>query len=178
MPNYEGTLVNRLFLILCAVALLATVAVSGASAFTRPAGVIISRCVSAGGGQATVPAGTDVRLVVGDIERTRGNAEAATKNWTFTSATLDGVAVTNTSSYWNAPIADTDFLNNGVIYPNVWDAWWIENTGVTLGVGQAMTFEFTIVAEHPAPDSFSHGAPAPGPYPQVVVGGTCTITGT
>lgn len=167
---------TKFVLALCSVTAIAAVAVGGASAFTRPAGVQIAACVFVGGGQATVPAGTDVVLDVGDITLRRGQAEAASKNWSFSLANVDGAPITNPDGYWNAPTPETDFFYNGVTYPKVWATWWIYDTGITLGTGETMTLDYSLVAQHPGTDGFSNGQPV-GPFPQVVVGGTCTITG-
>jgi len=163
---------KRLMLVLCGVAVLGAVAVGGASASTRPAGVPIAGCIFVQGGQTTVPAGTDVVLVVGDITLRRGQAEAARHNWSFALANLDGTPIANADSYWNAPTPETDVLANGTLYPNAWATWWIYDTGITLGAGQSVTLDYDLVSLHAGTDGFGPAAPA-GP----IVGGTCTITG-
>jgi hypothetical protein len=167
---------KKAVLLLCGMALGAAVSAGGASALAQPDGVGIASCIF-GTGSATVPAGTDVKLHFADIELNRGIAEVATKNWTFALANINGVPIANPSSYWNTPTPGTDFLNNGVLYPNVWAAWWNYDTEVTLGVGDTMTVDIDLMVNHPQPDSFNHGAPARGPYPQIVMDGRCTITG-
>jgi hypothetical protein len=171
--NYEGTLMTRLVLALCGVALLGAIAVGGASAFTRPAGVQIAACIFSQGGQTTVPAGTDVVLDVGDISLRRGQAEAARHNWSFALANLDGTPIANPDNYWNAPTPVTDVLANGTLYPNAWATWWIYDTGITLVAGESITLDYDLVSLHPGTDGFSPVSPA-----GLIVGGTCTITGT
>ncbi len=166
---------KRVALILCGVCLLAAVAAGGASAFTRPAGVSIAGCIFANGGQATVAAGTDVVLFVGDVTRRRGQAEAAMHNWSFALANVDGTPIFNPDSYWNTPIPDTNVVHNGVTYPDVWVTWWIYDTGVTLAAGETLTLDFNLVALHPGTDGFSRVDPL-GPWPRQIVGGLCTIT--
>jgi len=50
-----------------------------------------------------------------DIELNRGIAEDATKNWTFVVANIDGIPIANPSSYWNAPVRDTNVDGNCTI---------------------------------------------------------------
>lgn len=166
---------TKFVLALCSVTVIAAVAVGGASAYTRPAGVQIAACVFVGGGQAIVPAGTDVVLDVGDITLRRGQAEAASKNWSFTLANVDGTPITNPDSYWNSPTLETDVPAYGEIYPEAWATWWIYDTGITLRTGDTMTVDYNLVAQHAGTDGFIPGPPV-GPFPQLIVGGTCTIT--
>jgi hypothetical protein len=166
---------RRVALALCGVCLLAAIAAGGASAFTRPASVNIAACIFTTGGQATVAAGTDVVLDVGDITLRRGQAEAAMHDWSFALANVDGTPIVNPDSYWNTPIPEPDFFYNGVTYPKTWATWWIYDTGITLAAGETLTLDYNLVALHPGTDGFSHTTPA-GPWPQQIVGGLCTIT--
>lgn len=126
---------KRAVLVLCGVCLLAAVGAGGASAYTRPAGVSIAGCIFANGGQASVAAGTDVVLVVGDVTLRRGQAEAAMHNWSFALANIDGVPISNPDDYWNAPTPETDVVANGITYPSAWATWWIYDTGTTPRIG-------------------------------------------
>jgi hypothetical protein len=161
------------FIALCAAALLAGIAAGGASAITKPPGVSIVGC-KVNGGQATVPAGTDVAIFAGwgtarygleftwlhDVTETAGDGTGL--------PLVDGVPIADPHQYWNAPIPTTD--------PTGWVTWWIYDTGITLASGQTMTVDFNEVLAHPLTDGFNPRAgvgsagPALGPR-------LCTITG-
>ena len=164
---------KRVLVALCAAALLAGLAASEASATTRPPGVAIAGCKQ-NGGQATVPAGTDVVIVVGWVAARRGLDFAFLHDVTETAGDgtglplVDGVAIADPHQYWNAPIPYTDATG--------WVTWWVYDTGITLASGQTMTVDLNLVGSHPLTDGFDPraGVESAGPFLAPTL---CTITG-
>ncbi len=161
------------FIALCAAVLLAGVAASEASASTKPTGVSIVGC-KVNGGQATVPAGTDVVIFVGWVAARYGLDLAFLHDVTETAGDgtglplVDGVPIADPHQYWNAPIPTTG--------PTGWATWWVYDTGITLASGQTMTVDLNLVLAHPITDGLDPRAGV-APAGPLLAPRLCTITG-
>lgn len=160
---------RRIVLVLCCVGVVAGLAVSSAFA-SAPAGVRLVGC-ALDGGRATVAAGTDVVLVIGEVTKTYGLAVAWPHDLLETSAdgdgppAVDGVPISAPHQYWNAPVPSD---------PTGWVTWWVYDTGISLAAGQTMTVDLNLLIEHPLPDGFPQdGRPSGLQLPAT----GCTITG-
>jgi hypothetical protein len=147
-----------------AAGLAASVGLVGATSAT-PVTVSLVSCVFGGGGNATVPAGSQVTVRIGWADINRGLVQDFLNAQT-TTATVNGSPVANASSYWG-PISD-----NNVTF-------WLYDTGVVLGAGDTMTVTADVSLSHPIPGGKDDEGHPLFNGPGSIFGGpiTCTITG-
>jgi len=158
----------RFTTIAAAMAVLAcVVGVSAASA--APVQVSLPLCYFANGGQATVPAGTDVTTFFGWSEPSKGLASVFTSSQT-TTATLNGNPVANASSLWGTPVS---------LAPDFWAITWRLHVGTLASAGDQATVTFQISLPHKLPSGVDPNTGqqifAP-PGNQLPSGFSCTIT--
>ncbi|HEY8030651.1 MAG TPA: hypothetical protein VIE38_14240 [Gaiellaceae bacterium] len=123
-------------------------------------------CAFFDGGHVTVPAGSTITLLVGEVTRTRGHDIAFLQDLAL-SASVDGNAIANPMSYFAAPVQ---------IGPNgkdsAWVTWWTYPTWITLQSGDSLTSVWTGELAHPISDGLGNISSGD------MLGGndTCTIT--
>lgn len=125
-------------------------ALTGAAALlvtASPASAVTTSRVNAlscadAGGQATIPAGTEVEVALGVLVRNRGLATDFMHMQRTTIAINGGTAI-DISGFWSAPQIIT--LDP---YGDIWLTRVIYDTGVVLGQGEAMHFQFVLDEPH------------------------------
>jgi hypothetical protein len=116
---------------------LAALAVPTAAHATSTSIVSATRCAFVGGGQATVPAGTEVVVSVGWATKNAGLAEDFLQTQT-TTVSVNGGPVADVSSLYDKPAPFATGWATFVYYP----------TGIVLGAGETMTFTISATISH------------------------------
>jgi hypothetical protein len=112
---------------------------SAAAATTSPVNAL--SCALAGG-QATIPAGSELEVRLGAIVKNRGLATDFLAMQT-TTLSMNGAGAIDISGYWGAPVPFTD-----AVYGEVWRTRVIYDTGVVLGLGETVHFTFVLDEPH------------------------------
>jgi hypothetical protein len=99
-----------------------------------------SACVFAGGGNATVPAGSDVAFRVGLSWTNRGRTQSFINAQT-TSASVNGTPMAGASSLWGTP----EPLGGG------WVTFWSAPVGSLASPGDVVVVELQIAMQHGVP---------------------------
>jgi hypothetical protein len=133
--------------------------------------VNLTRCHFGGGGNATVPAGSDVTVRIGWAENNRGRVQSFLNAQT-TTADVDGTPVANASGLWSA-ISKL----NGDLFVTFWSTF----VGTLANPGDSLTVRLQVNLAHvvPAgkdPDTGEHFKEGPGPL--LPADFHCTITAT
>src|SRR5262245_52086358 len=150
---------------LCALA--AAVGVIGARSAT-PIEVSLAACYFGGGGQTTVPAGSDVTVRFGWAENNRGRLQDVLNAQTVT-ADVDGAPIAGASGLWGAIEAGDGF----------YVSYWRASAGTLASPGDSVSVHFQValsraVPEGKDPDTGEHFKAGPGPILPADFG--CTIT--
>jgi hypothetical protein len=132
----RGRSVSRLWLV---VALAAGTAATASAATQSPVNAL--GCFSAGG-QATIPAGTEVEVRLGNVLKNRGLATDFRMMQT-TTLSINGGSTIDISGFWGTPEPLT--LDP---YGDVWRTRVIYDTGIVLGQGDSMHFQFVLAEPH------------------------------
>lgn len=159
---------------------LATGASLALLAMTSPASAATTSRVNAlncalAGGQATIPAGTEVEVGLGVIVRNRGLATDFL-HMQRTSISIDGHAAIDISASWGLP--------EPISLPPYGDVWITRltyDTGVVLGQGETMHFQLVLDEPHLYLDllGFENGVSGkPVLFRPAVYTYDCTVTGT
>ena len=146
-------------------AVCALVTVGGASA-EIPTGVHLPSCYYADGGQATVPAGTPVRVWMAFVEQTRGRLRSFLRSQHVT-ASVDGVPIADASGLWSEP----------TVVPEPWSTFWIYDAGVLAHPGDSLTVTWQVTLDHRIPfRDPDFGLIFDGPGDVFPPDASCTIT--
>jgi hypothetical protein len=157
---------TRMALVLCAALALTALAVAGTGSAATPVNVSYPNCIFAHGGNATVPAGSDVTVSFGWGMSTRGGTQNFI-NGQSTVATVNGNP-SDVSSAWARPVRVADiylsFLN--------FSAGTLANGGDSVVVGLQITLAHGIpVGKDPTTGKQLFSGPG-----DVLPNVTCTIT--
>jgi hypothetical protein len=136
----RGRSVSRLWLLVAMVVALAAGTAATASAATQSP-VNALGCFSAGG-QASIPAGTEVEVRLGNVLKNRGLATDFRMMQT-TTLSINGGSTIDISGFWGTPEPLT--LDP---YGDVWRTRVIYDTGIVLGQGDSMHFQFVLAEPH------------------------------
>ena len=98
-------------------------------------------CADAGG-VATIPAGTEVEVGLGNILKSRGLTTDFLR-MERTTIVVDGGSPVDISALWSSPLP-SPFPE----FPGAWFTRIFYDTGVVLDQGQSMTFEFVLTEPH------------------------------
>jgi hypothetical protein len=147
------------------VAVVAAVGVSTAAAGT-PVEVSLVGCYFGGGGNATVPAGSDVTVRFGWGESNRGRVQDFLSAQTA-AADINGVPIAGASSLWGP-------IQNNVTFWRTF-AGSLNNAGDSVTVHMQITLSH-VVSEGKDPDTGEHLKAGPGAILPADFG--CTITAT
>jgi hypothetical protein len=164
--------VSRVGLLVAMMVALVAGPVAAASAATQSPVNALS-CFLAGG-QATIPAGTEVEVRLGNVAKNRGLASDFRMMQT-TTLSIDGGSATDISGFWGTPEPLT--LDP---YGDVWRTRVIYDTGIVLGQGESMHFQFVLAEPHLYLDdlAFANGVSGrPSLYAPAVYTYDCTVTG-
>jgi hypothetical protein len=151
-------------------ALAATAAPASAATKTRVNALF---CADAGG-QWTIPAGTEVQVALGFFTKSRGLATDFV-HAQRTSISIDGGSVIDISGFWSTP--EPFFLEP---YGDTWLTRVVYDTGVVLGEGATMHFQFVLEERHVLLDGlvFENGVSGkPVLFRPNVYVYDCTVTG-
>jgi hypothetical protein len=151
--------------VLCGFAALGAVTARGSS----PVEVSLPGCYFAGGGQATVPAGSDVTVRIGWSGTNRGRVQNFL-NAQATTADLNGTPIANASALWGP-----------VEYSVAYFSYWRARAGTLANPGDSVTVHMQvnlarIVEVGKDPDSGVNFKAGSGPVLPADFG--CTITAT
>ncbi len=160
---------RRTILFLSGLCLLATLIAATAGA-SSPVSVSLSTCYFANGGQATVPAGSDVTVRFGFGWSNLGRGQNFLNAQT-TTAEINGTPIAGASSLWGP------LQKNGTLWVTFWSAF----AGTLANPGDSVTVHFQInlsraVPTGKDPDTGEHFRLGPGPVLPADFG--CTITAT
>jgi hypothetical protein len=164
--------VSRLGLLVAMMVALAAGTVAAASAATQSPVNALS-CALAGG-QATIPAGTEVEVRLGNILKNRGLATDFRMMQT-TTLSINGGSAIDISGFWGTPEPLT--LDP---YGDVWRTRVLYDTGIVLGQGDSMHFQFVLAEPHLYLDDleFVNGISGqPELFAPAVYTYDCTVTG-
>lgn len=133
---------------------------------SSPVTVSLTGCYFGNGGQATVPAGSDVSVYFGASENTRGRVQDFLSAQT-TTADINGTPIAGASGLW------------GAIQSNA--TTWRASAGTLTNPGDSVTVHFQINLSRAIPegkdsDTGQHFKVGPGPVLPADFG--CTITAT
>jgi hypothetical protein len=168
----RGRSVSRSRVLIAMMATLAAGTTATASA-TTPSPVNALSCFLAGG-QATVPAGMEVEVRLGSVLKNHGLATDF-RMMQVTTLSLNGGSAIDISGFWGAPEPFT--LDP---YGNVWRTRVIYDTGIVLGQGDSMHFQFVLAEPHLYLDDlvFVNGVSGePELFAPAVYTYDCTVTG-
>jgi hypothetical protein len=132
----RGRSVSRLWLV---VALAAGTAATASAATQSPVNAL---GYFSAGGQATIPAGTEVEVRLGNVLKNRGLATDFRMMQT-TTLSINGGSTIDISGFWGTPEPLT--LDP---YGDVWRTRVIYDTGIVLGQGDSMHFQFVLAEPH------------------------------
>jgi hypothetical protein len=150
--------------------LTATTAPASAATKTRVNALF---CADAGG-QWTIPAGTEVQVALGFFTKRQGLATDFV-HAQRTSISIDGGSVIDISGFWSTP--EPFFLEP---YGDTWLTRVVYDTGVVLGEGATMQFQFVLEERHVLLDGlvFENGVSGkPVLFRPNVYVYDCTVTG-
>lgn len=130
-----------LFTTVAAVAFCAVVA-AGTGSAAAPVSVSFANCAFNLGGNATVPAGSDVMVRVGWSSKSRGRVQDFLNNQT-TTASFNAVPVANASTLWGPQAKQSD---------GSWLSRWVGSGGTLANPGDTLVVTFQINLTHKVPD--------------------------
>lgn len=146
--------------------------VTAASAAT-PSRVNALSCAQ-NGGYATIPAGTEVEVRLGNILGNRGLATDFTR-MQRTTLSINGGSLIDISAFWAQPEP-----TNVAPYGDIWITRLIYDTGVVLAAAESMHFQFVLTEPHLYLDglTFVNGVSGrPQLFPPNVYTYDCTVMG-
>ena len=171
----KGSMVK---LIAAAIAAVSMAALLPSTAQADPVQVGAALC-GGQGGQATVPAGSEVVVRQVISFRFRGTGVDYLDSAQMTQVSVNGGAPVDVSRDF-APLARTPVTTDLGVVVWVWRSQVLYPTGITLGAGQQLTFRFVQTLSRGVPDwvfsdtgAWSFQFDGPGVFEDV----TCTVTG-